>query len=804
MKKNLYPIPTWIISLFWLLSTGSLCGQCYIPLQDASGVSSVQYQGTMEAAACSLSNTVLPPVPPATVSQFKVYTAGFYLHQESYDLFSYPAAFDTLKTRVSQMSEYYILIAWQNDPKGLYTDYYLDVKFPDVSGNGCDIEINEMVKAFLSMKIDKGKATYGNTVGGRFAAMEEGIRDLKVYIQDIKACCTVGGDIEKCVTCKSQDNQKAFLKAEGFRPVPISNIHFSGAVLPYEADEIENKAQHLLFKSEDLEDVEIGHKYKPVIDTYHVHGMTIKVIVTHNENLCSLVWDTLAELAQSGAFDVVYWHHIFKEGEQGNGILFTKAFIKGAGNNRLDKFGNRVATNVVAALGAAATDFLFQVAVHYIFDDDVESGEFGKAVSRVDYWEVTKSGIVGLFGVNEKVAAIGNALAHATVKTVKLADWYSQPQHAPDPLEFPDGYTLRWAAKDFNTFFLENLVEEGLGLLVGGAAGKIIGKAKQIPFPGWCKIARLLNKRLGTMIPGCFAAGTLVLTPTGKVPIEQLSPGDWVFADVGLSPHQFAKANAEDVDIWAAAGSSATPQTHRAPSSKTLDIPLFPEYDFEDITPESWSVATLEVLKTDGTLAEVRLLRPNQWLETQDLRQVGDSTWLDLPEMRVSGMARMVAIQPATTDTRSSGARALLEQGYFPVLAAFRHKADEVLNLRFTNGDRIRTTAPHPFWSLDRNGWLAAEKLHHGERIKTAAGETMVDTMWLDFGATEVFNLEVKEVHSFCVGDLRAFSHNACSTGEQIKIAVQAFVQSKLPKSTQRFIVQKHFWEDLFEELDDV
>jgi Pretoxin HINT domain len=105
----------------------------------------------------------------------------------------------------------------------------------------------------------------------------------------------------------------------------------------------------------------------------------------------------------------------------------------------------------------------------------------------------------------------------------------------------------------------------------------------------------------------------------------------------------------------------------------------------------------------------------------------------------------------------------LLARGYYPVLRTFKHKSDEVLHLRFTNGDRIGTTAPHPFWSLDRNGWLAAEKLHKGERVKTAGGETAVDTMWLVFGAAEVWNLEVKGAHSYCVGKGGEVVHNECN-----------------------------------------
>jgi hypothetical protein len=196
--------------------------------------------------------------------------------------------------------------------------------------------------------------------------------------------------------------------------------------------------------------------------------------------------------------------------------------------------------------------------------------------------------------------------------------------------------------------------------------------------------------------------------------------------------------------------------------SATLDIPIAPDYDFLEITPDTWSELVLEVNKTDGSVAIVHLLRPNTWLEEQELCNLGDSTWIDFQDMKLTGMARMIHLQAATTDTRSVAARALLSDNYQPILSTFKHKSDEVLHIRFTNGDKLVSTAPHPFWSLDRDGWLAAEKLHFGERVKTVVGETAVDTMWLEFGRTEVYNLEVKEAHSYCVGDGGEVVHNAC------------------------------------------
>jgi len=428
---------------------------------------------------------------------------------------------------------------------------------------------------------------------------------------------------------------------------------------------------------------------------------------------------------------------------------------------------------VIAGLASAATDFLFQVLAHYIFDDDIETGQWGKAVGRVDGWEVAKSGIFGLFGVNSKIEAIVNSLAYATSQTISIAKYYEQ--HPPQPPN-PPSYNFNWAAKDFSNLFLDKLIEEGAMLLLGGAAGKAIGKAKEIPFPGWCKIARMLNRNLGTMIPGCFAAGTIVLTAHDPVFIEQLRPGDWVLTDPHLSPHQFAEINTKTFastetkpELWAGIDDKEQYTEKPAPQQDAvLNIPMLPDYDFEEITPETWAIVDLTLLKTDGSRCDMSLLRPLTWLDDQGLCSVGDSTWLDLPDMRVSGMAQATGFSVNTLDTRTAESRALLERGYYPVLAALRHKANEVLHLRFTNGDRLTVTAPHPFWSLDRDGWLAAEKLNYGERVKTASGETVIDTMEIAFEEMPVFNLEVWKVHGYCVGIGGEVVHNGCEYAPQL------------------------------------
>jgi hypothetical protein len=758
--------------LFWAIcSTFQAVGQtgCYVQLQDGSGINNAAMQVKLDSAAIRIRQIL----PTASQAGFHIYQAGFYIQQENYKKWQYPELFDTIVKRVALTSSAHILIGWQNDTRGLNTQFSVDVYLPNFGS--CSVDVSDLAKVFLETHLEKAYNQNSRAPGLAYAAVVRCLDDLAIYLQDIKTCCQQGGnDVASCVTCVRPDNQKNFLYAQGFTAIPIKNIGIDPQ--PFVRPEIINRA-NLLFTIDDLTAVDLGAKYNMVIDTFLADTLSICVIITKDENLCTPVWDSLTTIATSGQFDMVYWHHIHKGNGIGDAFLFTNAYFDGKGNQRFDGHEkDRFVTNIVAALGSAATDFLFQVAAHYFFDEDIPRGTegFKWAVGRVDYWEVTKSGVFGLFGVNSKVETVVRALASATAETINTAKYH---------FDRGDNYTYDWAAKDFGTVFLEDLVSGALEEVLGKAAGKALGKIKKIPFPGWCKVASMLNKNLGTMIPGCFVGGTLVWTKEGRIPIEKIAVGDWAFADIGLNPHKFVKIAPQNTLFSKSDNqilSDVEPQTNNK-----LDILYSPNYDFEEITPINWSAASFNVQKTDGTVGEVTLLRPNLWFEEQEIRIIGDTFWLDYPEMRMSGFAKLINIYATQIDTRSSDARILLEKGYFPVLSTFKHKAEEVLNLSFTNGDRIFTTAPHPFWSLDRNGWIAASHLMQGERVKAVDGEQTVDSIFFDKKLSDVFNLEVQSAHNYVING-GIFVHNACSFVGDLDIFIKSY-GVKLQRITERF-----------------
>ncbi|HMS30449.1 MAG TPA: Hint domain-containing protein [Saprospiraceae bacterium] len=74
----------------------------------------------------------------------------------------------------------------------------------------------------------------------------------------------------------------------------------------------------------------------------------------------------------------------------------------------------------------------------------------------------------------------------------------------------------------------------------------------------------------------------------------------------------------------------------------------------------------------------------------------------------------------------------------------------------------LGVTAPHPIFSTTHNDWRLAGELEVGEKVMTYHGETNVVSNEKKAGSEKVYNLEVKDLHNFLVGNLGVVVHNGC------------------------------------------
>jgi hypothetical protein len=104
------------------------------------------------------------------------------------------------------------------------------------------------------------------------------------------------------------------------------------------------------------------------------------------------------------------------------------------------------------------------------------------------------------------------------------------------------------------------------------------------------------------------------------------------------------------------------------------------------------------------------------------------------------------------------------ELGLFPVSSTMSRETDHLIELRL-GGERIQTTAEHPFYSRSARGWQKAGTLAVGDEVLRS------DQQWVAVTGVEhrteftepvvVYNIEVADAHTYFVGKWRWWVHNA-------------------------------------------
>lgn len=172
-----------------------------------------------------------------------------------------------------------------------------------------------------------------------------------------------------------------------------------------------------MFSINDLTAVDIGKKYAAVIDSFNLNDLSVKIIVTNDDDICSADWSDLTALAESAQHDVVFWHHIHEGNGTNDQFLYGKIFYKDSDTeNKLNR-GPDPFSFVLGFLGSFATDALMQLGINYLIDEVIDEGDWTKAAQKINYGSSFVSGIMGGLGLDLKKLkyAASGAIALGTV-----------------------------------------------------------------------------------------------------------------------------------------------------------------------------------------------------------------------------------------------------------------------------------------------------------------------------------------------------------------------------------------------------
>jgi|GEM_PF-4679259 len=113
-------------------------------------------------------------------------------------------------------------------------------------------------------------------------------------------------------------------------------------------------------------------------------------------------------------------------------------------------------------------------------------------------------------------------------------------------------------------------------------------------------------------------------------------------------------------------------------------------------------------------------------------------------------------------------------QGYFPVEALLTHNDPMLLNLTVGN-ETIVTTPEHPFYV--HGAWVPAGDLHAGDELTSAAGGVgRITAIEARSGPRRMYNLMVRQAHTFAVGAGRWWVHNACRQVLRSRLLASSYI----------------------------
>jgi hypothetical protein len=182
--------------------------------------------------------------------------------------------------------------------------------------------------------------------------------------------------------------------------------------------------------------------------------------------------------------------------------------------------------------------------------------------------------------------------------------------------------------------------------------------------------------------------------------------------------------------------------------------PIREQAEGREPNPKTWRHISLHIKKSDGRALWIELLRPVEWV-TYQKAETGKSIWMDLPEMGARGEADVIAISDCPAIQPGSGT---------VVTGTFKHECDgrNVVLLQIEDQEEpTKVTTNHPYWSTDREEFVAVGQLQVGEQVDTEHGLRKVVSITPFEYKGFLYNLETTE-HVYRVGSLGTLVHNSC------------------------------------------
>jgi hypothetical protein len=442
MKKGI------LTSLLALFLVGFASAQNFIRLTDASGITpTTEELSSIETAA----QQAIDVLPAADRPLFKVYDAGFYIHNVVM-VGGVPPIWEQIKTDVENLpsSEYYLIFGRESGSEGLNTKIRVKLKLPTTSAYAC---LTEEESGNLERYIEQAA---NDNLNFRYAQAEiAALELLKDYLYKIIVCnCSNVG-----ANC-TQFNNFSFLDVQlrglGFRKKEVqlggTSSWNSGA-----QDIYDYAGKNVIIDGTEYDIADQIYENKAIFeapvqvlpDTSINASISGAVYILDNESFVNGEWDAAKASALSNDF-VEYWVILTHNNKS---FLYSK-FTLGELQPATAKPGQnqeRSLTTIspvqagIKFLGNAAVDAFFQAIIAYKFDPSVKSF-YPDALGKVSYLGAAWEGLSSL--ITWKTYTKGSDIAEIALRAASGALVVVADKSIHDP-----NYTWEKAWDDFMVGF---------------------------------------------------------------------------------------------------------------------------------------------------------------------------------------------------------------------------------------------------------------------------------------------------------------------------------------------------------------
>lgn len=239
------------------------------------------------------------------------------------------------------------------------------------------------------------------------------------------------------------------------------------------------------------------------------------------------------------------------------------------------------------------------------------------------------------------------------------------------------------------------------------------------------------------------AAYAMAAVPIISVPIQDVQLFEYAVAHKSLNASYGQTASSEDTYII-----GKDPYTSDQQRSR----------DQYEINETDWYSVSFEGVHTSSVCD---LAMHYDWIK-QNKYAVDAVVNMNLPEQGISGPFKITSIKHIIPQKKPVDEDEADDYEYRPVTGLFVHESNDVWKIKFDDGTELGVTNNHPIYSVSKGDWQHAGHLEIGEEVLAKSGNAKVVCKERDLTVQPVYNLEVKDLHNFLVGDLGVVVHNGC------------------------------------------